>query len=108
VSLDWCTAVLHGMLRILIRILVQALEEALAAYRVRHEQCTSGSDFPGKYVVTLMADDYAGLGNQLPSIITGAARMHACMDACAHPSVSVCCTRMSDLSCAVQASCWRC
>ena len=49
----------------------QALEEALAAYRIRHEQCTTGSAVPGKYVVTLMADDYAGLGNQLPSIITG-------------------------------------
>ena len=59
----------------------QALEEALAAYRIRHEQCTTGSDLPGKFVVTLIAEDHFGLGNQLPSLITGA------LDACRLPSM---------------------
>jgi len=31
-----------------------------------------GKMMPGKYIVVEMWDEYAGLGNQFPSIITGA------------------------------------
>ncbi len=49
----------------------QALETLLNDYRARHAQCISGAAMPGKYVVMSMVDDYAGLGNQFPSIVTG-------------------------------------
>lgn len=52
---------------------LQALESLLAAYRVRHAQCTSSEGLPGKYMLMSMVDEYAGLGNQFPGIITGAA-----------------------------------
>ena len=50
---------------------MQAFEDVIAAYKVRHEQCTNSSGLPGKYVVMSMRDEFAGLGNQFPSIITG-------------------------------------
>lgn len=56
-------------------MLTQALEEVIAAYRVRHEQCTNSTGLPGKYIVMSMRDEFAGLGNQFPSIITGSARL---------------------------------
>ena len=49
----------------------QALESLLNNYRARHAQCVSGAAMPGKYMLMSMADDYAGLGNQFPSIVTG-------------------------------------
>ena len=49
----------------------QALESLLNNYRTRHAQCVSGAAMPGKYMLMSMADDYAGLGNQFPSIVTG-------------------------------------
>lgn len=50
---------------------MQALESVLNNYRIRHAQCVSSTTLPGKYIVMSMADDYAGLGNQFPSVITG-------------------------------------
>lgn len=50
---------------------MQALESVLNNYRMRHAQCVSSTTLPGKYIVMSMADDYAGLGNQFPSVITG-------------------------------------
>ncbi len=49
----------------------QALESVLNNYRIRHAQCVSSTTLPNKYIVMSMADDYAGLGNQFPSVITG-------------------------------------
>ncbi|BDA44693.1 hypothetical protein COCOBI_06-1710 [Coccomyxa sp. Obi] len=49
----------------------QALESVLNNYRMRHAQCVSSTALPGKYIVMSMVDDYAGLGNQFPSVITG-------------------------------------
>lgn len=50
---------------------VQALESVLNNYRIRHAQCVSSTTLPNKYIVMSMADNYAGLGNQFPSVITG-------------------------------------
>ena len=54
---------------------LQALEDLIAAYRIRHEQCTTSTSLPGKFVVMSMRDGFAGLGNQFPSIITGLCRV---------------------------------
>ncbi len=51
---------------------VQALESLLNNYKARHVECMHGKMMPGKYIVVEMWDEYAGLGNQFPSIITGA------------------------------------
>jgi len=51
---------------------VQALESLLNNYKARHVECMHGTMMPGKYIVVEMWDEYAGLGNQFPSIITGA------------------------------------
>jgi hypothetical protein len=50
---------------------VQALESLLNNYKARHVECLHSKELPGKYVVVEMWDEYAGLGNQFPSIITG-------------------------------------
>ena len=51
---------------------VQALESLLNNYKARHVECLHGTTLPRKYIVVEMWDEYAGLGNQFPSIITGA------------------------------------
>ena len=51
---------------------VQALESLLNNYKARQVECMHGKMMPGKYIVVEMWDEYAGLGNLFPSIITGA------------------------------------
>ena len=51
---------------------MQALESLLNNYKARHVECLHGTSMPRKYIVVEMWDEYAGLGNQFPSIITGA------------------------------------
>ncbi|CAL5223455.1 g5974 [Coccomyxa viridis] len=48
-----------------------ALESLLNNYKARHVECLHGTTLPRKYIVVEMWDEYAGLGNQFPSIITG-------------------------------------
>ena len=55
-------------------ISMQALESLLNNYKARHVECLHGSELPRKYILVEMWDAYAGLGNQFPSVITGAQR----------------------------------
>jgi hypothetical protein len=55
---------------------VQALDDIIFKYKTRHAECVNSSGLPPKYVLMSMTDDYAGLGNQLPGIITGEAAPH--------------------------------
>lgn len=71
-------------------LLVQALETALAAYRLRHDQCTNSTSVPGKYVVMSMVDEYAGLGNQFPGIITGVRCIHFSLISAGGPVAGLC------------------
>lgn len=48
------------------------LEPLLEAYAERHRACTSAEKLPGKYLVVRFEDKDAGIGNQLPSIVSGA------------------------------------
>lgn len=50
---------------------VQALESLLNNYKARHVECLHGTTLPRKYILVEMWDEYAGLGNQFPSLITG-------------------------------------
>ena len=50
---------------------MQALESLLNNYKARHVECLHSKELPRKYIVVEMWDEYAGLGNQFPSIITG-------------------------------------
>ena len=50
---------------------MQPLEGRLRGYRERHLECTSGESMPGPYVVVRIEDKAAGIGNELPGIITG-------------------------------------
>ena len=40
-------------------------------FKARQTECVHGKGMPGKYVMVEMWDQYAGLGNQFPSMITG-------------------------------------
>ena len=50
---------------------MQPLEGRLTGYREQHVECTSGESMPGPYVVMRIEDKAAGIGNELPGIITG-------------------------------------
>ena len=50
---------------------VQALESMVNNFKARQTECVHGKGMPGKYVMVEMWDQYAGLGNQFPSMITG-------------------------------------
>ena len=49
----------------------QPLEELLHAYEARHTACVESNKLPGPYLVVRMQDDASGIGNQLPSVVTG-------------------------------------
>ena len=50
---------------------MQSLQSRLREYREQHLECTSGQGMPGPYVVVRIEDKAAGIGNELPGIITG-------------------------------------
>ena len=50
---------------------MQVLENLVTAYRARHAHCLNSTTLPTPYVLMSMVDEYAGLGNQFPGIITG-------------------------------------
>ena len=50
---------------------MQPLEGRFRGYREQHLECTSGESMPGPYVVVRIEDKAAGIGNELPGIITG-------------------------------------
>lgn len=52
-------------------IRLQPLEDVLQTYRVRHRECVNSKKLPGKYIVVRMEDKDAGIGNQLPSVVSG-------------------------------------
>jgi hypothetical protein len=57
---------------------MQHVEELLEAYKVRHQACVDSKTLPGPYITLVMPDDGAGIGNQLPGVVSGIpARMHA-------------------------------
>ena len=59
---------------------VQALESMLNNFKARQTECVHGKGMPGKYVIVEMWDQYAGLGNQFPSMITGDDHGHVLSD----------------------------
>lgn len=50
---------------------MQPLDGRLRGYREQHLECTRGDSMPGPYVVVRIEDKAAGIGNELPGIITG-------------------------------------
>ncbi|CAK0786745.1 hypothetical protein CVIRNUC_009959 [Coccomyxa viridis] len=50
---------------------MQPLDGRLRGYREQHLECTRGDSMPGPYVVMRIEDKAAGIGNELPGIITG-------------------------------------
>ena len=53
---------------------MQVLDNLLVAYKARHAHCLNSTTLPPPYVLMSMVDEYAGLGNQFPGIITGEQR----------------------------------
>lgn len=51
---------------------MQPLEELLERYKTRHNACVNAKKLPGKYLVVRFEDKDAGIGNQLPSVVSGA------------------------------------
>lgn len=50
----------------------QLLEHLLDTYEARHKECITRTDtLPRKYVVVRVQEWVAGLGNNLPSVVTG-------------------------------------
>ena len=49
-----------------------AVEDLLQAYRARHQACVNSSGLPGQYFVLHTLNNVSGIGNQLPSVISGA------------------------------------
>ncbi|BDA51570.1 probable fucosyltransferase 5 [Coccomyxa sp. Obi] len=49
----------------------EPLEELLRSYKTRHNACTSSKALPGRYIVVRTYDWMAGLGNTLPSVVSG-------------------------------------
>lgn len=47
------------------------LEGRLKEYREQHLQCTCEDAMPGPYIVVRIEDAAAGIGNELPGVITG-------------------------------------
>ena len=70
------------MLWVTLSPIMQALESLLNNYKARHVECLHGTTLPRKYIVVEMWDEYAGLGNQFPSIITGARPCPSCPLVC--------------------------
>ena len=62
---------------------MQPLESRLQDYRNHHLACTSGDAMPGPYLVVRIEDKAAGIGNELPGVITGTAlSFHASLRCC--------------------------
>lgn len=51
---------------------MQPLEDLLESYTERHNACVNSETLPGKYLVVRFEDKDAGIGNQLPSVVSGA------------------------------------
>ncbi len=51
---------------------MQPLEDLLDSYKARHTACVNSQTLPGKYLVVRFEDKDAGIGNQLPSVVSGA------------------------------------
>jgi hypothetical protein len=54
---------------------MQPVEELFQAYKIRHTECVNSKVLPRKYLVVRMEDRDAGIGNQLPSVISGTGRI---------------------------------
>jgi hypothetical protein len=52
---------------------LEPLEDLLEAYKERHNACVNSKTLPGKYLVVRFEDKDAGIGNQLPSVVSGVA-----------------------------------
>ena len=50
---------------------MQPLAGRLEEYRDQHLTCTDGDGKPGPYIVVRIEDKAAGIGNELPGVITG-------------------------------------
>ena len=50
---------------------MQPLAGRLEEYRDQHLTCTGGSNMPEPYIVVRIEDKAAGIGNELPGVITG-------------------------------------
>lgn len=50
---------------------MQPLAGRLEEYRDQHLECTDGNGMPGPYIVVRIEDKAAGIGNELPGVITG-------------------------------------
>ncbi|CAL8469681.1 g9222 [Coccomyxa elongata] len=50
---------------------MQPVQGLLDSYKERHNACVNSKTLPGKYLVVRMEDKDAGIGNQLPSVVTG-------------------------------------
>ena len=51
---------------------MQPLAGRLEEYREQHLTCTDEDAMPGPYIVVRIEDKAAGIGNELPGVITGA------------------------------------
>lgn len=60
---------------------MQPLEARLKEYREQHLECTCGNAMPGPYIVVRIEDKAAGIGNELPGVITGAHPVCICTPA---------------------------
>ena len=56
---------------------MQHIEDLLEAYKVRHQACVDAKSLPGPYITFVMPDDGAGIGNQLPGVVSGQICSHA-------------------------------
>ena len=62
---------------------MQPLESRLKEYRNQHLTCTNGDAMPGPYLVVHIEDKAAGIGNELPGVITGTVvSLHASLGCC--------------------------
>ena len=52
---------------------MQPLASLLEAYAARHRACEAGAGMPGGVILVRMPDAAAGIGNQIPGVITGLA-----------------------------------
>ena len=51
-----------------------AIEDLLQGYRARHQACVNSTGLPGPYFLLHTPDNASGIGNQLPSVISGASQ----------------------------------
>jgi xyloglucan fucosyltransferase len=84
-----------------------AVEDLLQGYRARHLACQNSSGLPGPYFLLHTMDNVSGIGNQLPSVISGVPQQRFLGFWHGSPCMRAWGLQRGLTLCMLQGSCWR-